>query len=739
MKMTISDSEEEEEVQQKKKKKRSKKEKAKKEENQNFTLIDDSIKKDLSKIQHRREYDATNESGKQWKFGNAVKDDVQSNISQNSLEKLRNRILELKKELNFEEIDKGIEELTRNLKKDNISELNTMEKPKKGGNLGAHAKVHYEKDDLISFHDLFLSRPLVKACNSLEYDHPTRIQSQVIPNILENRDLLVNAVTGSGKTASYVLPILEKLHRRDLRTSKVSNTKIGKTRVLILQPTRELAAQCSSMLDNMNKFIIPKISYTTIIGGSSMKKQEAELMDKPDIVVATPGRLLDILMNSKSIYFNNIEALILDEADKLLEMGFQEMIEEILKNIKKDSDVENVQTCLFSATLTKDIKRLASLALRDPKLISEAKQQNSVNAYLKLSHYIVKVPEIERVKKEDNKKKKKRKNSFSDDSDSDEDDDSDSDKDSNKEESEEKKEAPKQSVIVNTKARVQRIRESIILSLVMKTYTKKTIIFVNTKTQCHRMYVLFTFFGLKVAEVHGNLSQKQRMESVEKFQAGEMDFLVSTDLLARGLDIYNVQCVINFSFPNEENRYVHRVGRTARAGNSGVAITLCDENDRKQTMKVVRKCKGNAKNYSYTKQLKDSIFTLINLLDEPIHRLIQEERSDFQLEKAEVDLKKAQNILSYQDEIYNRPKKEWFQSKKQQKEALKQGKQEMKDREFNPHAKKKKQIERIKKRKRELREQEKRGIMFEKPPKPKVKKVKSKKVHGKSSMFNSEI
>lgn len=647
-------------------------------------------------------------------------------------------------------------------------------KAPKQAKVGTSAKVHYEKDDLLSFHDLLLSRPLVKACNALEYDHPTRIQSQVVPNILENRDLLVNAVTGSGKTASYLLPILEKIHRRDMRTSKVSNSKVAKTRVLILQPTRELAAQCSSMLENLSKFIVPRITYSTVIGGSSLKKQESELIDRPDIIIATPGRLLDIIMNSKNIYFNNIEAVILDEADKLLEMGFQEMIEELLKHFKKDSDVENIQTLLFSATLTKEIKRLASLALRDPLMISELKQQNSVNAYLKLSHYIVQVPNIERnenkVKKEKVVKKAKMNGSDSESEDAEM-----SESDEQEEKVDETTDKPQPVVvqnILNDKLRVQKIRESIVLSLVMKTFTKKVLIFTNTKSQCHRLYCLLTFFGLRAAEVQGNLNQRQRMASVEKFQNDEVDFLIATDLLGRGLDIYNVQAVINFEFPNEENRYVHRVGRTARAGNSGVAITLCNENEKKQTDKVAKKCKGTAKSYSVAKQLKDNMFTLVNLLNEAITQLLHEEREEFQLERAETDLKRAQNILEYQDEIYNKPKKEWFQSAKQKVEANTKGKEEMKERDYTPMTreknvaisetlirKKKKIIAKIKGRKRELREQELRGVQYDKRQKkrakqngnvlkrksdsvqqiPKVKKPKSKKVHGKNSLFTQEI
>ena len=469
-------------------------------------------------------------------------------------------------------------------------------------------------------------------------------------------------------------------------------------------------------------------------------------------------------MNSKNIHLNSVEIVVLDEADKLLEMGFQDMIEELLKSVKRDSDVSNIQTLLFSATLSKDIKKLASLTLKNPQMISESKQQNSVNAYIKLSHYIIKVPNIDEVGAAGKSKKKRKDSSSSSSFDPNDMSDSESSSESygdglSDEEDEEymkkkeerkkkreekqmakKEEKKKTTENINDKNKVHKIREAIVLSLVFKTFTKKTIIFLNKKSEWHRLYVLFTFFGLKVAEVHGNLTQKQRMESVEKFQSGEVDFLIATDLLARGIDIYNVQAVINFNFPNEDNRYVHRVGRTARAGNSGTAISLCDDNEKQLVKKAAHRCKGTAKSYSYPSQLKDSIFTLIQLLDEPVTKILHQEREEFQIKRAEIELRKAQNIIDYKEEIYNRPKKEWFQSKKKTEESNKKEKDSMEDMRNKAIKKKMKMIEKIKEKKKELRVQEHKKNQFEKRVNRRMKRgvmYKMKRdVHGRVDSQN---
>ena len=353
-----------------------------------FNLVDDSLRKDVSKILSKKDYERSASSGNQWSFKKSVKEDLvlkqRGRNQSDATTTVDEKLLQLRDANDFSEFDKGLGK---------IRELVGLvdRRPVKKGEVGPAPKPKYLKEDLISFYELFISKPLVKACTALEYDHPTSIQRRVIPHILNGKDVLVNAVTGSGKTASYLLPILEKSKVQESRKAKkFRGTSLQESRVLILHPTRELAAQCASMFDQLTKFVVPKVTHSVIIGGSSTKRQEEELLAKPDVIIATPGRLIDILLNSKNIHLGNIETLVLDEADKLLEMGMKEMVEEILKQLKQTSEMDKVQTLLFSATLNKDIKDLAELTLTEPETISEDRQQNSVNAQLKLQHLTLK-------------------------------------------------------------------------------------------------------------------------------------------------------------------------------------------------------------------------------------------------------------------------------------------------------------------------------------------------------------
>jgi ATP-dependent RNA helicase DDX27 len=215
--------------------------------------------------------------------------------------------------------------------------------------------LHYDKEDLISFHSLYISKVLAKACSELEYEHPTVIQRNVIPAVIEGHDILAHAVTGSGKTAAYLLPILEKYVR--LRQTK--SISIGKLRYLVMQPTRELAVQCHSMLALLCKHLNGFTSLP-VFGGSSLAQQRRELDQVPDFIVATPGRLQDHIQNTKGFTLEDVEILVLDEADRLIEMGFKE---DVLRIVKQCTNPKR-QTIMVSATLNQDLKELASIALK---------------------------------------------------------------------------------------------------------------------------------------------------------------------------------------------------------------------------------------------------------------------------------------------------------------------------------------------------------------------------------------
>ena len=372
-----------------------------------------------------------------------------------------------------------------------------------------------------SFDDFNLPKPLLRACNKCEYYAPSPIQCQAIPIIMEGHDIVANAVTGSGKTAAYLLPILEKMLNKYLKRA------LRTTRVLIIVPARELAVQCRAMLQKLKQYT--EITDSLAIGGVNLIKQDSDLRNNPDIVIATPGRLIDILRNSHSISLQHIKILVLDEADKLLEFGFMEDIKEILKLCSASR-----QTLLFSATLNSQLKQLANIALKNPINLTANPE---IQTCQKCKQYIIRLEKAA------------------------------------------------------SNAKTELYREAALLNLCGKELCERTLIFANTKKKCHRLCILFTWFGLNAAEVHADLTQSQRLEIVDSFQRGKIDFLVASDLFSRGMDIITVKAVVNFEMPIETKRYIHRIGRTARGGNDGVAITICNEEERKDLKKIVKKHK----------------------------------------------------------------------------------------------------------------------------------------------------
>ncbi|KAM0070291.1 putative RNA helicase [Helianthus debilis subsp. tardiflorus] len=462
----------------------------------------------------------------------------------------------------------------------------------------------FTKADGVSFHadsfsNLHLSRPLLRACEALGYTQPTPIQAACIPLALTGRDICGSAITGSGKTAAFALPTLERLLFRPKHRPAI--------RVLILTPTRELAVQIHSMIGKLAQFATD-IRCCLVLGGLSVKDQEAALRSMPDIVVATPGRIIDHLSNSMSIDLDDLSVLILDEADRLLELGFEAEIRELVRLCPKRR-----QTMLFSATMTEQVDELIKLLLNKPLRLSA---DPTTKRPPKLTEEVVRI----RGKLEGN-------------------------------------------------------QEAVLLALCSKTFTSKVIIFSGTKQAAHRLKILFGLAGFKAAELHGNLTQAQRLDALELFRRQEVDFLLATNVAARGLDIIGVQTVINYECPRDLTSYVHRVGRTARAGREGYAVTFVTDNDRSLLKAIAKRAGSKFKRRTVADPSITKWSRVIEQMEDQVASILREEREEMALRKAEMEADKAENMIRHRDEIFSCPKRTWFITEKEKKLVANAGKE----------------------------------------------------------------
>lgn len=354
----------------------------------------------------------------------------------------------------------------------------------------------------MSFSKLGLCAELLRAIKEEGYTTPTPIQSKSIPVILSKKDVLAAAQTGTGKTAGFTLPLLQRL-----KTS-YSKDKKSHVRALILTPTRELAAQVAQSVETYGKYL--PFKSAVIFGGVGINPQISLLKKGVDIVIATPGRLLD-LVSQDCLDLTKIEFFILDEADRMLDMGFINDIRKVLAILPKQR-----QNLLFSATFSDDIKKLADSLLNSPVSI-EAAKANSTSHKVEQSVHLV-----------DRERKKE-----------------------------------------------------LLLHLVNKNNWQQVLVFTRTKHGANKLSEALVKDGISSAAIHGNKSQSARIKALDDFKAGNVRVLVATDIAARGIDIDNLPHVINFELPNIAEDYVHRIGRTGRAGNTGEAISLVciDEHD----------------------------------------------------------------------------------------------------------------------------------------------------------------
>ncbi len=351
------------------------------------------------------------------------------------------------------------------------------------------------------FTDLALSQPLLKALAQEGYETPTPIQAQAIPPLLQGRDLLGIAQTGTGKTAAFALPILEHLAKNPQRPAR------NQCRVLVLAPTRELATQIGDSFKAYGRFV--KFSRLVVFGGVSIGKQMAVLNGGIDVVVATPGRLRD-LMERKALSLAQVEVLVLDEVDQMLDLGFIHDIRKITAALPK-----NRQSLFFSATMPKEIATLADGLLRDPVKVQVAPVATTA----------------ERVN---------------------------------------------QSVIHVDQA----MKPRLLAELLKDNNMTRTLVFTRTKHGADKVMKHLSREGFTAAAIHGNKSQGNRERALAGFKQGKILVLVATDIAARGLDIDQVSHVINYDLPFVPEQYVHRIGRTARAGADGDAIAFCNPEER---------------------------------------------------------------------------------------------------------------------------------------------------------------
>ncbi|MBS0439118.1 MAG: DEAD/DEAH box helicase [Proteobacteria bacterium] len=350
----------------------------------------------------------------------------------------------------------------------------------------------------MSFDTLGLAPALLRALADQGYATPTPIQSAAIPVALTGRDMLAGAQTGTGKTAAFALPLLQRLF---VETAPAAANGKRRPRALILTPTRELAAQVHDSLRAYAKHI--KMFSTTIFGGVGMGPQVDALRRGVDVLVATPGRLIDH-MERRTVDLSGIEILVLDEADRMLDMGFLPAIRRILGVLPKQR-----QTLLFSATFADEIKKIAAQFMRDPAEVQVA-ARNSVVATI--TH---RVHPVETARKRD-----------------------------------------------------------LLLHLLAQDSRRQTLVFSRTKHGANKLADFLEKYGLRTAAIHGNKSQGARTKALKEFKDGKVTVLVATDIAARGLDIDQLPMVVNYDLPMVAEDYVHRIGRTGRAGAEGLAVSL---------------------------------------------------------------------------------------------------------------------------------------------------------------------
>ena len=365
------------------------------------------------------------------------------------------------------------------------------------------------------FEQLDLDPALLRALKELGYERPTPIQSRAIPVVLSGKDLLGCAQTGTGKTAAFALPILQRLSRQTSRANRPSGEGRRPIRALVLAPTRELASQIAAAFRDYGRHT--GLRECVIFGGVNQRRQEQDLRRGADILVATPGRLLDFI-SQRLIVFSELEVLVLDEADRMLDMGFVRDVKRILSYLPRQR-----QTLFFSATMPAEIEKLASTILTTPDRVAVSPVASTAEKIAQSLYF---------VNRGD--------------------------------------------------------KGALLRHILGNADIRRALVFTRTKRGANRVVEGLSRSSIHAEAIHGNKSQAARERALSRFKAGTIRVLVATDIAARGIDVDSISHVVNYELPEVAETYVHRIGRTARAGAAGAAFSFCDATERSQLRDIER-------------------------------------------------------------------------------------------------------------------------------------------------------
>ena len=405
----------------------------------------------------------------------------------------------------------------------------------------------------MSFNNLQLIEPILRAVANEGYTTPTPVQEQSIPLILQQKDLLGCAQTGTGKTAAFAIPMLQLLHHQK-HQSKETRPAI---RALVLTPTRELAIQVGESFNTYGKFL--PLKCLTIFGGVSPVNQINSLRHGIDILVATPGRLLD-LINQRYISLQDIKFFVLDEADRMLDMGFIHDVKKIITKLPAQR-----QTLFFSATMPQEIQKLSTVLLKNPVKVEVTPAASTVELIQQSLYYVDK-----------------------------------------------------------------QNKRSLLIHLLDNKEIETAIVFTRTKHGADKVAKDLAKAGIKAEAIHGNKSQNARQSSLQNFTAKRTRVLVATDIAARGIDIEDMGHVINYELPNIPETYVHRIGRTGRAGSAGIAVSFCDNEEKeylRDIQKLINKVIPVIKDHAFDQPVQQPIGRS-NIAQPPAHITYSNQRND---------------------------------------------------------------------------------------------------------------